>query len=376
MIPHGTTWGFYTPPGTSMDKALDREQHDPERQRLIEIHSGHGNSEEYRSWREFEVADDGSKVCPAPTPDYLPCCWQAGEIMRERCGDLDPAECDARVEEAKRLALDAGVSAHLLFPDTRAEDWLDCGQCRDCFKPTLALRPRESVQYTMAISNFDEPEPDGSPLRFRYGFIASSDNHKARPGTGYKQYERRRMTEATGPRSEFYDELDPPQPAHAAARGSRSAAGLRADAGAGGPAHARHRAGRELPLPGRPGGGALRGAHARADLGRARAARGLRDQRPAHAALVRPAERAGGARADGRRREPRLGAALRGARGRRARAEARLRGVRRGGARRRAARISLPRRVLQPERRAPPDRRDRGGADPPAADARAKRWIR
>ncbi len=203
VIPHGTTWGFYTPPGTSMDKALTREQHDPERQRLIEIHSGHGNSEEYRSWREFGLAADGSKVCLEPTADYLPCCWRAGEIMRERCGDLDPAECEARVEEAKRLALEAGVSSHLIFPDTRGEDWLDCGQCRDCFKPTLALRPRGSVQYTMALSNFDEPEPDGSPLRFRYGFISSSDNHKARPGTGYKQYQRRRMTEASGPRSEF-----------------------------------------------------------------------------------------------------------------------------------------------------------------------------
>jgi hypothetical protein len=116
-----------------MDKALTREQHDLERQRLIEIHSGHGNSEEYRSWREFGVADDGSKVCQEPTADYLPCCWRAGEIMRERCGDLAPSECDARVEEAKRLALEAGVSAHLIFPDTRGEDWLDCGQCRDCF---------------------------------------------------------------------------------------------------------------------------------------------------------------------------------------------------------------------------------------------------
>jgi len=205
VIPHGTTWGFYTPPGTSMDKALVREQHNPDQQRLIEVYSGHGNSEEYRSWREFEVAEDGSKVCAEPSAEYLSCCWQAGEIMRERCGDLPQAECDARVEEAKSLALDAGVSAHLLFPDATAEDWLDCGQCRDCFKPSLALRPRNSVQYTLALSNFDEPEPDGSPLRFRYGFIASSDNHKARPGTGYKQYERRRMTEATGPRSEFYD---------------------------------------------------------------------------------------------------------------------------------------------------------------------------
>ncbi len=204
VIPHGTTWGFYTPPGTSMDKSLDRALYHPEQQRLIEIYSGHGNSEEYRKWREVLVADDGSKVCAEPSADYLPCCWQAGEIERQRCGDLPQAECDARVAEAKSLALDAGVSAHLLFPDAKPEAWLDCGQCRDCFKPSFSLRPRDSVQYSLALSNFDEREPDGSPLRFRYGFIASSDNHKARPGTGYKQYARRQMTEATGPRSEFY----------------------------------------------------------------------------------------------------------------------------------------------------------------------------
>ena len=207
VIPHGTTWGLYTPPGTSMDKQLTRLQHDPERQRLIEIMSGHGNSEEYRSWREFEVGPDGAPVCPAPTPDYLPCCWRAGEIMRERCGDLPEQECEARVEEAKRLALLANVSPHLVFPDTRGEDWLDCGQCRDCFKPSFGYRPRESVQYSMALSNFDETGPDGDPLRFRYGFIASSDVHTARPGTGYKQYQRRMMTEATGPRSAFYANL-------------------------------------------------------------------------------------------------------------------------------------------------------------------------
>ena len=205
VIPHGTTWGLYTPPGTSMDKSLARAHFVPEKQRLIEVFSGHGNSEEYRAWREFQIAEDGSQVCSEPSADYLPCCWQAGEIMRARCGDLPAAECDARVAEAKQLAIETGVSAHLLFPDVPSTEWLDCGQCRDCFKPSLSLRPRESVQYTLALSNFAEPEADGSPLRFRYGFIASSDNHKARPGTGYKQYARRQMTEATGPRSEFVE---------------------------------------------------------------------------------------------------------------------------------------------------------------------------
>ena len=207
VIPHGTAWGSYTPPGSSMDKQLTRAMHDPERQTLIEIMSGHGNSEEYRSWRAFDLDEDGRRICPEPTPDYLPCCWRAGEIMRERCGDLPEQECEARVEEAKRLAMQANVTSHLVFPDTRAEDWLDCGQCRDCFKPAFGQRPRESVQYTMALSNFDEAGDEAEPVRFRYGFVASSDNHTARPGTGYKQYDRRRMTEATGVRSKFYESL-------------------------------------------------------------------------------------------------------------------------------------------------------------------------
>jgi hypothetical protein len=48
----------------------------------------------------------------------------------------------------------------------------------------------------MALSNFDTP--DGSPRRFRFGFMASSDNHYARPGTGYKELHRRGFTESLG----------------------------------------------------------------------------------------------------------------------------------------------------------------------------------
>jgi hypothetical protein len=47
----------------------------------------------------------------------------------------------------------------------------------------------------MALRSFDEP---GAPKRFQFGFMASSDNHTARPGTGYKEVDRREMTEAAG----------------------------------------------------------------------------------------------------------------------------------------------------------------------------------
>ena len=40
VIPHGTTWGFYTPPGSSWAKQLEGPMHDPERQTLIEVYSG------------------------------------------------------------------------------------------------------------------------------------------------------------------------------------------------------------------------------------------------------------------------------------------------------------------------------------------------
>lgn len=36
------------------------------------------------------------------------------------------------------------------------------------------------------------------PARFRYGFIGSSDNHKARAGTGYKEFGRKAMADGWG----------------------------------------------------------------------------------------------------------------------------------------------------------------------------------
>ena len=195
VIPHGTTWGLYTPMGSAWDKQLVGSMHDPERQKLIEVYSGHGNSEEYRAWREVVIDANGHKSCPGPRNDYLPSCWRAGEIIRERCkaAGEDDDECEERAADARQNYVDADTAGHLTVPGAKVEDWLDSGQCRDCFLPSFNYRPRSSVQYIMALGNFADP---AHPRHFDFGFMASSDNHSARPGTGYKEFARTHMTEA------------------------------------------------------------------------------------------------------------------------------------------------------------------------------------
>lgn len=198
VIPHGTTWGFYTPPGYTWDKQLAPGQRDPDRQRLVEVYSGHGNSEEYRPSVDVEFGPDGAARCPAPTAAHEACCWRAGEIIRGRCGDAPAAVCEARVADARANYLAAGVAGHLTVPGATVADWKDCGQCRDCVAPAFNSRPGGAVQYLLARGDFADP---ARPYHERMGLIASSDNHTARPGTGYKEIERRKLTETVGARS-------------------------------------------------------------------------------------------------------------------------------------------------------------------------------
>ena len=197
VIPHGNTWGIHTPAGTRWDKQLEGQQHDDALQTLIEVYSGHGNSEEYRDFRDVAYDEQGVRYCPPPSDDYLPCCWQAGEIIRGRCDEVSSSECEERVKTARHNFLEFEVGGHLAVSGESVEAWKGCGQCADCFTPAFNYRPKVSSQYALAITNFAGEEP----RRFRFGFLASSDNHSARPGTGYKEYERRRMTEGSGPNS-------------------------------------------------------------------------------------------------------------------------------------------------------------------------------
>lgn len=217
VIPHGTTWGYYTPPGTNFAKQVSAQQHDPEYQRLFEIYSGHGNSEEYRPWRAVARDSRGRNRCPEPTDDFLPCCWRAGEIIAQRCGDIPDEECEARVLDARQRYVDAQASGHRTIPDANLEDWMECGQCLDCFLPAFNYRPGNSAQFVLASRDFaDSSDPAG----IHVGFVGSSDNHTARPGTGYKEYDRQNMTDTWGPRSRFWRDIlfdRPPDPEEEAA---------------------------------------------------------------------------------------------------------------------------------------------------------------
>lgn len=201
VIPHGNAWGMNTPATSTFDKQLNQAQHDPDRQILFEVYSGHGNSEEYRSWRASVKNEQGELSCPAPADGYLPCCWRAGEIIRERCdaAGIEAGECALRETEARQNFVDAGNSGHRTVPGQQVTDWLNCGTCPDCFNEPMDHRPGTTAQYAMAITNFDQTD---KPLRFRFGMIGSSDNHRGQPGTGYKELNRKEVTESFGPPNE------------------------------------------------------------------------------------------------------------------------------------------------------------------------------
>ena len=203
VIPHGSTWGAHHPVLSGWAIQLNRTQHHPGFERLVEVYSGHGNMETYRPWRAVTELPGGAFGCPEPSEGYLPCCWRAGEIVREThasCTEEPQSEaCTEAVAAARQAYVDEGLAGNLSLPDAAPEDWRDCGQCTDCFQPAFGHRPAYSAQAALAMSDFTQPD---KPLRYKLGMIGSTDSHRSGPGAGYK--EARTMSDVFGAAKEAY----------------------------------------------------------------------------------------------------------------------------------------------------------------------------
>ena len=196
VIPHGTAWGIHAPAGSNLSYQLLEGQHDPEKQRLIEVYSGHGNSEIFKDFKHAEQIDDGSYICPDPTDDFEPCCWRAGEIIKQRCENENEESCIVKAEKVKKdFANDvSGILRFGLVENTTPEDWMQCGQLKNEFLPAYTYRPGMSAQAALA-SKIEEKDVFNS---FKLGLIGSTDNHKARAGSGYKEFARKSMGDSWG----------------------------------------------------------------------------------------------------------------------------------------------------------------------------------
>lgn len=190
VVPHGLSWGTTNPALADFKNQLD--QHEQRYQKLLEVYSGHGNSERYEDFTRVGVKDSGELFCPSPTEDFTPCCHAAGQLVRAECDKPNSVACDQKVDKAVNRFLEKGDGAgRRALSQFTVQQWQGCGQFNNAFQPAFDYVPRQSAQYNLALG-FDET---GKPKRARLGLIGSSDNHQARPGTGYKETDRIRYTD-------------------------------------------------------------------------------------------------------------------------------------------------------------------------------------
>ncbi|MEP1446910.1 MAG: DUF3604 domain-containing protein [Paraglaciecola sp.] len=217
VVPHGMAWGLYTPPDASWETHLNTDNVNNVLSPLIEVYSGHGSAEEYRDYEIRPKNKEGEFYCAKPTEDYLPGCWQAGEIIKKRClAEGEPVdECQNRAVVARQNFVDvASKNGFLTVPSHQPDEWLDAEQARDMFNPSFSYRPKKSAQYGLALRNFDD---ENNPIGFQWGFVGSTDTHSARTGHGFKQVGRVFTSEANGPRSHFWESLMLPNDGEATA---------------------------------------------------------------------------------------------------------------------------------------------------------------
>ena len=147
VIPHETAAGGEAPAEADFAEPLANAT-------LIELYSGRGSGEEYRAWRPVLAMPDGRLSCPAPSPDYTPLCWRAGEIIRERCVTRGGAgnECATRAEQARRHYVAAPELAGRAHRAARSPSRTGAtpASAATASCPRWQHRPLGSLQYLLA----------------------------------------------------------------------------------------------------------------------------------------------------------------------------------------------------------------------------------
>jgi len=174
VIPHGTTWGFYTPQAASWKEYTNTPDNiRPDYNSLVEIYSGHGNSEVFFDFLEVEIDEEGNMSCPEPTLNYLPTCHQAGVIIKKLCLDEGKTEetCEnLAIKAREELNTFPGGSGMRLLYGADNQSWLDAGQARNTYLPSFNYRPKKSIQYGLALRNNNYSD---DKERFRWGLRKS-----------------------------------------------------------------------------------------------------------------------------------------------------------------------------------------------------------
>lgn len=204
VIPHGMAWGNSAPPNATWDHYFEKGMINNHIVRLLEVYSGHGNSEQYRNFEARSFDEQGNVYCPEEQENYLPACQRAGQLIREWClvEGLEEALCEQRAELARQYFVEEPTQlGWLVVPGSEPVDWLDAGQCRDCFLPAYDYRPKKSAQYGLARREFNVKQGDS---RFLWGFVGSTDTHRAAAGHGFKQQHRLYTSDADGPATPFF----------------------------------------------------------------------------------------------------------------------------------------------------------------------------